>query len=162
MAIQIRQFGNKTQVHRNVYIPAEKETVTTLEGQTRTVNKKGTGRTKTKMLFSFDTELLDSLDINGLLSKVLTEPLENPLDAMELDRLEEYRRRYLIKATMDKAKDLPVSVPADIRLLAQELYYLTMTQEQCDDIFNAVDDLKAAIKKVNGLKVRPAKARHKK
>lgn len=151
MTIQMREFGKSVQIHRASYVPIEKIMVTEEGGQKITVNKKGTGRMRTKMLGSFKTKLLAYKDLDTRNLNIILEDHGIELDFEEKLSLWELVKVKWHKEHLERLATIPESLPKDLNELAGDLSMANLTQEQFDAILNAVDGLTDAVRKYESI-----------
>lgn len=150
MSIQMRVFGKSIQVHRTFYVPAEKITVIGENKKEISVTKKGTGRMNTKMLGSFKTDELltvnDSRDLNSILDdRGINLEFDEKLSAWEWAKEKIYSMR------LERIAAIIERIPKDLNELSMGLKHNSLTvihftQEQFDSILNSVDDFKDVIR----------------
>jgi DNA-directed RNA polymerase subunit F len=132
-------MGNRTQLLRAEYVPAERDENGNLV--------RGTGRAKTKMIGSFPSyyESVDQVD-NELLEKLSGEELEE-LES-HLKEVQERMRAYDIETA-------PRAVLKELKTIAENYDPSTCTDDQIDQISDLLSKIKAerrAWKKRHGSK----------
>jgi len=126
--MQLRETGNKIQVLRAEYVPAERDENGNL--------KRGTGRTKTKMVGSFDSYLSSvSLIDSSLLEKLSDDEKQIIADYIEEKKQSEFQGRL---------KSAPRWAAEYIKMLADNYDPAVISDDQLTAIREAVKTLNAA------------------
>jgi DNA-directed RNA polymerase subunit F len=132
-------MGNRTQLLRAEYVPAERDENGNLV--------RGTGRAKTKMIGSFPCyfESIDQID-NDLLEK---------LEGEELEELEEHLKDVRERMRKYDIESAPRAVLKELKTIAENYDPSTCTDDQIDQISDLLSKIKAerrAWKKRHGSK----------
>lgn len=146
--MQIRERAGRIQILRSEYISAEY--VTAADGST--AQKKGTGRSKSRIVGSFDAIDARMGFVPSHVSvgrrKDEDAPISEIVDETELDAIREYVRQTKIKHDEQaQARDLEM-LPGMIRRVTENLSDDDLSDSHAQDIYTAVDDLNKALRKL--------------
>jgi len=142
--MQIREVKGRVQLIRSEYVPAVKEIIDGKDGKQYTVTKKGTGRNKTKTVGTFSS-----------VSPTLSDEVRLELKEDELEQVEKWIADRQERDRINQLKFSPEYLPGRLQELAQGIDLSGITQEQVDQMLNAVDEFKAAVRGC-GLKIKKA------
>lgn len=146
--MQIRERAGRIQILRSEYISAEY--VTAQDGST--AQKKGTGRSKSRIVGSFNATDARLGVVPSHLSvgrrKDEDAPIREIVDDDELDAIREYVRQAKIKHDEQaQALDLEM-LPDMIRRVTENLSDDDISESYAQEIYAAVDDLNKALRKL--------------